>query len=78
MRNEVASQVGDLIWQAVPGPDQGTATLLVRRDSLAVVLAAAEQCVTRHKVDASQAAELMAAIADLRVSLPTGLDSPGT
>jgi hypothetical protein len=78
MRNEVASQVGDLIWQAVPGPDQGTAMLLVRRGSLAAVLAAAEQCVTQHRFDAGQAAELMAAIADLRVSLPTGPDSAGT
>jgi integrase len=78
MRNEVASQVGNLIWQAVPGPDQDTAMLLVRRDSLAAVLAAAEQCVTRHRFDGGQAAELMAAIADLRLSLRTGPDSPRT
>ncbi len=78
MRSQVASQVGDLIWQAAPGPDQATAMLLVRRDSLAVVLAAAEQCVTRHGVDEGQAAGLMAALADLRAAWPTGPESPGT
>jgi integrase len=77
MRNEVAGQVGDLIWQALPGTDQGAAMLMVRRDSLAVVLAAAEQCTILHRVDTGQSAELMAAIADLRASLPTGPDSPG-
>ncbi len=78
MRNEVASQVGDLIWQAAPEPGSASALLAVRRDSLAVVLAAAAQCVMRHGVDAGQAAELMAAVADLRASLPTGPESPGT
>src|SRR6266536_3804832 len=78
MRSQVASQVGDLIWQAAPGPDQATAMFLVRRDSLAVVLAAAEQCVTRHGVDEGQAAGLMAALADLRAAWPTGPESPGT
>lgn len=52
--------------------------LLVRRDSLAVVIAAAEQCATKHRVDTDRAAELMAAIADLRASLPTRPDSPST
>ena len=78
MRSQVAGQVGGLIWQAAPGPGQATAMLLVRRDSLAVVLAAAEQCVTRHGVDAGQAAVLMAALADLRAPWPTWPESPGT
>jgi hypothetical protein len=77
MRNEVASQVGELIWQA-PGPGQATGLLLVRRASLAIVLAAAEQYVTLHEVDRGQAAELMAALADLRASLTPGPGSPGT
>jgi integrase len=55
MRNEVASQVGELIWQAA-GRGQATAMLTVRSDSLAVVLAAAERCATRHGADARQAA----------------------
>jgi hypothetical protein len=77
MRNEAASQVGELIWQA-PGPGQATSLLLVRRASLAIVLAAAKQYVTLHGVDRGQAAELMAALADLRASLTPGPGSPGT
>ncbi|HWG64303.1 MAG TPA: hypothetical protein VG253_21645, partial [Streptosporangiaceae bacterium] len=61
-----------------PGPEQATAMLLVRRDSLAVALAAAEKGVTRHGVDVGQVAELMAALADLRASLSAVQEPPRT
>ena len=78
MRSQVASQVGDLIWQAAPGPEPAPAMLLVRRDALAVALAAAEQGITRHGADVGQAAELMAALADLRASLSAVQEPPRT
>ena len=47
MRTEVASQVGDLIWQpGEPGPDP--AAVLVRRNSLATVLAFAQEHANRR------------------------------
>lgn len=62
-------QLGRRAHLAGPVSGRAIATLLVRPDSLVAVLAAAEQCVTKHGVDAGQVAELMAALADLRASL---------
>ena len=78
MRSEVASQVGDLIWQPeTSGSDQ--AAVLVRLESLAVVLAFAEERASRRSgQEVAGSAELLAAIADLRASLPPGAGSPAT
>ena len=72
MRTEVASQVGDLIWQpGEPGPDP--AAVLVRRNSLATVLAFAQEHANRRC-----SAELQAAITDLWASLPSRAAAPAT
>jgi hypothetical protein len=79
MRTEVASQVGDLIWQ--PGTSGSTApeAVLVRSDSLATVLTFAEEH-GRLKTgrDTARQTGLLAAIADLRASLTAGASAPGT
>ena len=69
MRSQVASQVGDLIWNLPPGPGD-RATVTVPGDSLAVALAVAENCVARHRGRARQNAEVLAALAELRAALP--------
>jgi hypothetical protein len=66
MRSQVASQVGELIWDSAAG-GSGQAAVVVRRDSLAAVLAAAEACIAGH---GGSSADLQAAIADLRAALP--------
>ena len=78
MRTEVASQVGDLIWQPeTSGGDQ--AAVLVRLESLAAVLAFAEERASRRGGrEAAGSAELQAAIADLRASLSCGAGPPAT
>lgn len=53
MRSQVASQVGELIWDSASGNDD-QATLVVRRGSLATVLAAAEDCLATHRDAAGQ------------------------
>ena len=68
MRTQVAGEVGDLIW-ADPEPARVTAMLTVRRDSLAVVVAAAQRCLALHGPDATEAAGLAAALVDLRSSM---------
>jgi hypothetical protein len=75
MRTEVASQVGDLIWQPeTSGSDP--AAVLVRIDSLVTVLAfAREQASRRSGRNQAGSSELQAAIADLQASLPRG--APG-
>lgn len=69
MRSQVASQVGELIWDSASGNDD-QATLVVRRGSLATVLAAAEDCLATHRDAAGQRPGLLAAIIDLRAALP--------
>ena len=78
MRTEVASQVGDLIWQ--PGRSgEDPAAVLVRRDSLATVLAFAEERASRRGGrEPAGSADLQAAIADLRASLPPVAAAPAT
>jgi integrase len=74
MRSQVASQVGELIWDSpVGGSDQ--AGIVVRRDLLAAVLAVAEECIAGHHGGSSQSPGLLAAIIDLRSMLPP---APGT
>jgi integrase len=77
LRGQVASQVGELIWDSVAGNDEQT-PLVVRRGSLAVVLAAVEDCIAGHHSGSHPAAELLAALADLRAALPPAVAAPGT
>ena len=77
MRSQVASRVGELIWDSpVGGSDQ--AGIVVRRDSLAAVLAAVEECIAGHDGGSSQSPGLLAAIIDLRGVLPPAAATPGT
>ena len=69
MRSQVASQVGELIWNSPTG-GSGQAAVVVRHDSLAAVLAAAEACIAGHADRSGSSADLQAAIADLRAALP--------
>jgi integrase len=69
MRSQVASQVGDLIWN--PPTDPGDrAAVTVPSDSLAAILAVAEECVASHRGRARQSAEVLAALGELRAALP--------
>jgi hypothetical protein len=77
LRSQVASQVGELIWDSAAGNDD-QAPLVVRRGSLAVVLAAVEECIAGHYGGSHPAAELLAALADLRAALPPATAAPGT
>lgn len=69
MRSQVASQVGELIWDSAAGNDV-QAALVVRRDSLAAVVAAVEECITGHRGSAGTSPGLLAALAELRAALP--------
>jgi len=78
MRTEVASQVGELIWQ--PGTTGiGPGAVLVRGDSLATVLmAAGGQSRRRAGRDVTEKVGLQAAIAELRAALEPGTAAPET
>jgi len=69
MRSQVASQVGDLIWNLPTGTGD-RAAVTVHSDSLAAVLAIAEKCVASHRGRAAQSAEVLAALTELRATLP--------
>jgi hypothetical protein len=69
MRSQVASQVGDLIRDSPVGSSD-RAEIAVHRDSLVVVLAAAEACVAQHHDSGVSSTDLLAALADLRAALP--------
>jgi Phage integrase family len=69
MRSQVASQVGDLIWNPSAGPGD-RAAVTVPSDSLVAVLAVAEKCIASHRGRARHSAEVMAAFAELRAALP--------
>jgi hypothetical protein len=69
LRSQVASQLGDLIWNP-PAGSGDRAAITVPRDSLAAVLAVAEKCVASHRSRARQSAEVLAALAELRAALP--------
>jgi integrase len=78
MRSQVASEVGDLIWSPPVGPED-PAAVTVRYDSLAAVLAVAEQCVTSRHTGAHRSPGVLAALAELRAAaLPTAAAHPGT
>jgi hypothetical protein len=68
LRSQVASQVGELIWDSAAGDDQ--APLMLRRGSLAVLLAAIEECIAAHRGSSGPRPELLAALAELRAVLP--------
>jgi hypothetical protein len=67
MRSQVASRVGELIWNSSTGG--GQAAFMVRRGSLAAVLAAVEECINQHG-GPGQLPGLEAAFAELRAALP--------
>jgi len=69
MRSQVASQVGDLIWNPLADPGD-RAAVTVPSDSLAAVLAVAEKCVASHRGRARHSAQVLAALAKLRAALP--------
>jgi integrase len=69
MRSQVASQVGDLIWNPPAGPGD-RAAVTVPSDSLAAILAVAEKCVVSHRGRARQSEEVLAALGELRAALP--------
>ena len=65
LRGQVASQVGDLIWNPAKEPGD-LAPVLVSRGTLTTVLTAAANCVAGHHPDGGPTAELLAASAELR------------
>jgi hypothetical protein len=77
LRSQVASQVGELIWDSAAG-DHDQAPVMVPRGSLAAVLAAAEECIAAHHGGSGQSPDLLAALADLRAALPPATAAPGT
>lgn len=77
MRSQVASQVGDLIWNPSADGD-GQAAIVVGREAVAVVLAAAEECLAGHRAVGGAGAELQAAITDLRAALQLPMAGAGT
>lgn len=69
LRSQVASQGGELIWDS-PARHDGQTVLVVRRNSLATVLAAVEECLAGHHGGTGPRIDLLAALADLRTALP--------
>jgi hypothetical protein len=68
MRSQVASQVGELIWDS-PADGDDQAAIVVRRESLATVLAAIEECIAGHHGGTDQSPGLLAGVAELRATL---------
>lgn len=71
------SQVGELIWDSPPGNDD-QAPLVVRRGSLAAILAAVEECIAIHRGGTGQSPDFLAALAELRSVVPPETTAPGT
>jgi hypothetical protein len=78
MRSHVASQAGALIWAAPDSGGTGPAAVVVSSESLAAILAAVEQCISHHHGDSAPAAGVVAALADLRATLPAAPAPPAT
>ena len=79
IRTDVATQVGDLIWQATPADAAEPEPVRVRCESLVAVLTFAEEHASEHcGRQATGRAEVLAAIGDLRASLVQGAVAPGT
>jgi Phage integrase family len=76
LRSQVASQVGDLIGDSSAG-DDAQATTVVRRGSLATILVAVEECVTRHRAG-RQRSELLAALTEIHAALQSATATPKT
>jgi Phage integrase family len=74
LRSQVASQVGDLICYSSVG-DDAQATTVVRRGSLATILAAVEECVTCHRAG-RQRSELLPALTEIRAALLPATATP--
>jgi len=53
------------------------AAVMVSHESLAAVLAALEHCISSHHSDTDPAADVVAALADLRAALPATAAPPG-
>jgi hypothetical protein len=68
VRAYVASQVGDLIWEA-RNQAMEQQTVLVRRGSLAAILTLVEDAIVQEGLDDLDLVELQAAIADLRTAM---------
>jgi hypothetical protein len=51
---------------------------MVGRGSLAVILAAVEECIAGHHRGGHPAADVLAALSGLRAALPPATTSPGT
>jgi hypothetical protein len=66
---EVASQVGNLIWEARGGSE----TVTIRRDTAAAVIPLVEETVTARGSDPVRSAALHAALADLYAALHAAL-----
>ncbi|MHB1597128.1 MAG: tyrosine-type recombinase/integrase [Streptosporangiaceae bacterium] len=77
MRSQVASQVGELIWDSAAGT-AAEAAVTVPSGSLAAVLAVAEQCIASHHTTGDRGAGALAALAELRAALPSAAGSPET
>jgi hypothetical protein len=77
LRSQVASQVGELIWDSPPG-NEDQAPLVVRRGSLVAILAAVEECIASHQGGTGQSPDLLAALAELRSAMPPETAAPGT
>lgn len=76
MRSQVASQLGELVWDSAAA-SVGQATVTVRADSLAAVVAVAEECVASHRAGAHHSVGVLAALAELRAAMPAAT-SPET
>jgi integrase len=77
LRSQVASQIGDLIWDSPSTAEtEGMDRILARHDSLATVLTAAAECVARHGGGEGPLTDLLAAIEDLRSALSQAAGNP--
>jgi len=68
MRADVATQVGNLIWD-VRSPNATHQTVVVRRSSLAVILPLVEDAVVQGSLGDADLDELQSALTDLRTAL---------
>ena len=77
LRSQVASQVGDLIWDTPSSTGTSDQDLLtVRRGPLAVLLAVVQECIADHRSGNRAGADMLAAIAELSAALPTAAAPP--
>ena len=77
LRSQVASQVGDLIWDSRALGGEGAAVMIGCR-ALAVLLAVVEEHVTGDCGDSEASADVLAAIAEIRAALPDAAEPART